>query len=110
MNLGDLDRLYMSTLRRVVKPCILSMSNDSHLRELDLKSSSLYLPHQDAVPFSPQLLEASTLAAEVNEIILALSFAFLKEVLVPYQMCLLASMERLLKQATLPVLCDVHRK
>ena len=68
----NLDRLYMSTLRRVVKPSVLRM-NDSGLRELDLKSSSLYLSHQDADLGSSfqQQLEASTLAPELKEKITA---------------------------------------
>lgn len=95
----DLDRLYMSTLRRIVKPSVLRMNNDSRLRELDLKSSSLYLSHQDAdlgYDFQRQL-EASTLAPEVKERILSRCFDFLKEVLVQYQMRLPASLEMLRK-------------
>ena len=33
----DLQRLYISTLKRVIKPSVLCMNTDSHLRELDLK-------------------------------------------------------------------------
>ncbi|KAE8285753.1 hypothetical protein D5F01_LYC15421 [Larimichthys crocea] len=95
----DLDRLYMSTLRRVVKPSILRMNNDSRLRQLDLKSSSLYLSHQDADLGSSfqQQLEASTLAPEWKDRISVSCFDFLKEVLVQYQMRLSESMEMLRK-------------
>ena len=44
----DLERLYHSTLRRVVKPSVLRMNNNRRLLELDLKSSSLYLSPKDA--------------------------------------------------------------
>ena len=79
----DLDRLYMSTLRRIVKPSVLRMNTDSRLRELDLKSSSLYLSHQDTdLGYSfQQNLEASTLAPEVKETISSRCLAFLTEVL-----------------------------
>ncbi|CAL8319181.1 unnamed protein product [Arctogadus glacialis] len=89
----------MSTLRRVVKPSVLRMNNDSRLRELDLKSSSLYLSHQDSdLGFSfQQQLEASTLAPELKDRISVRCFDFLKEVLVQYQMRLPASMEMLCK-------------
>ena len=95
----DLDRLYMSTLRRIVKPSVLRMNNDSRLRELDLKSSSLYLSHQDADLGSSfqQQLDASTLAPELKDRISARCFDILKEVLVQYQMRLPASMEMLRK-------------
>ncbi|KAE8288359.1 hypothetical protein D5F01_LYC12228 [Larimichthys crocea] len=95
----DLDRLYMSTLRRVVKPSVLRTNNDSRLRQLDLKSSSLYLSHQDADLGSSfqQQLEASTLAPELKGRISVSCFDFLKEVLVQYQMHLPESMEMLRK-------------
>ena len=71
----------------------------SRLRELDLKSSSLYLSHQDSdLGFSfQQQLEASTLAPELKDRISVRCFDFLKEVLVQYQMRLPASMEMLRK-------------
>ena len=94
----DLDRLYMSTLRRVVKPSVLCMNNNSCLRELDLKSSSLYL-HQDMDVLSSfqQQLEACALAPELKDRISTCCFDFLKEVLVQFQMHLPASMEMLRK-------------
>jgi hypothetical protein len=59
------------------------MNTDSRLRELDLKSSSLYLSHQDTdLGYSfQQHLEASTLAPEVKETISSRCLAFLTEVL-----------------------------
>ena len=89
----------MSTLRRIVKPSVLRMNTDSHLRELDLKSSSLYLSHQDTdLGYSfQQHLEASTLAPEVKETISSRCLDFLKEVLAQYQMRLPASLEMLHK-------------
>ncbi|KAL1276929.1 hypothetical protein QQF64_023602 [Cirrhinus molitorella] len=75
------------------------MNNEVRLRELDLKSHSIYLSYQDAdlgTTFQ-QLLEASPLAPEQKETISAWCLAFLKEVLAQYQMRLPASMEMLRK-------------
>ncbi|KAI2651617.1 Xenoxin-2 [Labeo rohita] len=80
-------------VRRVVKPSV------KRLRELELKSHSIYLSHQDAdlgTTFQ-QLLEASPLAPEQKETISARCLAFLKEVLAQCQMGLPASMEMLRK-------------
>ena len=45
----DLERLYLSTLKRVAKPSVFRVNRDYHLRELDLTSSSLkmltWAPH-----------------------------------------------------------------
>ena len=94
----DLDLLYMSTLRRVVKPSALRM-NEKRPLELDLQSSAIYLSPNDAdlgTTFE-QMMERSKLPGNVKDIIYSRCFDFLKELLVQYQMRLPASMEMLRK-------------
>lgn len=100
----DLNRLYMSTLRRIIKPSVFRMNNEQQLRELDLKSSSIYLLPKDAdlgTTFSEKL-EASTLSPEKKQVVLTLCMDLVKELLTQYQMRLPASLELLWK---LELLC-----
>lgn len=80
------------------------MNNEQQLRDLDLKSSSIYLSPKDAVlgtTFS-QKLEASTLSPEKKQVVLTHCIDLLKEFLTQYQMWLPGSMELLWK---LELLC-----
>ncbi len=65
----DLERLYMTTARRVLKPSVLRMNNDKQLRKLDLTQSGIFLCPLDAdlgTTFMDQLKE-SRLAPDIKE-------------------------------------------
>ncbi len=65
----DLERLYMTTARRVLKPSVLRMNNDKQLRKLDLTQSGIFLFPLDAdlgTTFMDQLKE-SRLAPDMKE-------------------------------------------
>lgn len=99
-----LNRLYMSTMRHIIKPSVFRMNNEKQLRELDLNSPSVYLSPADAdlgTTFS-QKLGASTLPPEMKLLIQTRCTDFMKQLLVQYQMRLPASMELLAK---LELLC-----
>lgn len=100
----DLERLYMTTARRVLKPSVLRMNNDKKLRELDLTQSGIFLSPLDAdlgTTFMDQLKE-SRLAPDMKERIASCCMDFLKELVKQYQLRLPASMEMLRK---LELLC-----
>lgn len=80
----DLNRLFMPTLTRIIKPSILRMNTDQQLRELDLQCPNIFISPLDAdlgTSFS-QKLEASTLPLEKRQNITTRCIEFLKEVLV----------------------------
>lgn len=99
----DLERLYLSTLKRVAKPSVFRMNSDRQLRDLDLTASSVYLSVEDAdlgTTFH-EGLNASTLAPEAKHTISARCFAFVRELLVQYQTRLTDSLDMLRKMELL---------
>ncbi len=76
----DLERLYMTTARRVLKPSVLRMNNDKQLRKHDLTQSGIFLFPLDAdlgTTFMDQLKE-SRLAPDTKERIASCCMDFLK--------------------------------
>lgn len=93
----DLERLYMTTVRRILKPSVLR--NHKQLRELDLTQSGIFLSPLDAdlgTTFMDKL-EESRLAPDMKERISSRCMDFLKELVKQYQLRLPASMEILSK-------------
>lgn len=93
----DLERLYMTTVRRILKPSVLR--NHKQLRELDLTQSGIFLSPLDAdlgTTFMDKL-EESRLAPDMKERIASRCMDFLKELVKQYQLRLPASMEFLRK-------------
>ncbi|KAA0714107.1 hypothetical protein E1301_Tti022795 [Triplophysa tibetana] len=93
----DLERLYMTTVRRILKPIVLR--NHKQLRELDLTQSGIFLSPLDAdlgTTFMDKL-EESRLAPDMKERISSRCMDFLKELVKQYQLRLPASMEILSK-------------
>jgi len=93
----DLERLYMTTVRRILKPSVLR--NHNQLRELDLTQSGIFLSPLDAdlgTTFMDKL-EESRLAPDMKGRIASRCMDFLKELVKQYQLRLPASMEFLRK-------------
>ncbi|KAA0711810.1 hypothetical protein E1301_Tti022041 [Triplophysa tibetana] len=93
----DLERLYMTTVRRILKPSV--SRNHKQLRELDLIQSGIFLSPLDAdlgTTFMDKL-EESRLAPDMKERISSCCMDFLKELVKQYQLRLPASMEILSK-------------
>ncbi|KAA0716602.1 hypothetical protein E1301_Tti019194 [Triplophysa tibetana] len=93
----DLERLYMTTVRRILKPSVLR--NHKQLRELDLTQSGIFLspPDADLGTTFMDKLEESRLAPDMKERISSRCMDFLKELVKQYQLRLPASMEILSK-------------
>ncbi len=90
----DMERLYMTTARRVLKPSILRMSSTGNLTSHSLVySSPLWIL---GTTFMDQLKE-SRLAPDMKERIASRCMDFLKELVKQYQLRLPASMEMLRK-------------
>ena len=99
----DLERLYLSTLKRVAKPSVFRMNSDCQLKDLDLAASSVYLSAEDAdlgTTFQEEL-RACSLAPEARQTISARCFAFIRELLVQYQSRLADSLDMLRKMELL---------
>nr|XP_014353239.1 PREDICTED: LOW QUALITY PROTEIN: uncharacterized protein LOC106706591 [Latimeria chalumnae] len=68
----DLHRLYMSTLKRLVKPSVLGTNNEKQLLSLDLQTFSIYLAQEDIDLgiTSHQKMEESKLSIVAKDIII----------------------------------------
>uniref|UniRef100_H3ADB6 DUF4371 domain-containing protein n=1 Tax=Latimeria chalumnae TaxID=7897 RepID=H3ADB6_LATCH len=86
----DLHRLYMSTLKRLVKPSVLGTNNEKQLLSLDLQTFSIYLAQEDIDLgiTSHQKMEESKLSIVAKDIIIKRCTNFIKLLLTQYKIIL----------------------
>uniref|UniRef100_H3ANY7 HAT C-terminal dimerisation domain-containing protein n=1 Tax=Latimeria chalumnae TaxID=7897 RepID=H3ANY7_LATCH len=95
----DLLVLYVSTLKRVVKPSVFRANSEKQLLTLDLQASSVYLSQEDAdlgMTFR-QKMEASKLCDAAKDAIVKRCIEFIKVLLTQYQLRLPESLDMLKK-------------
>ncbi len=107
---SDLEWLFMSKLRQIIKPCMLRMNTDQQLREPDLKSPNIFISRLDAdlgTSFSMKL-EASSLLLKKKQMITTCCMEFLNGAVPGAITSLLGDTEE--TGAVLSKLCDVHHQ